>query len=181
MLFLENRVAELEARLATYSPDNVDVADHLRQNPFTPASPSSGTVSNQNNPHNNYAAGVALLSLNSANEPHYLGLSSGFSWARTILGIFKPPSTSLFTPDASRNRPSHPSNRTEAPKFPSEAASDARIEAFYMHVQARHPFMDWRQLKSWVHKRELLVGMKSSYEIGTPRARLIGTASFFIW
>jgi hypothetical protein len=109
MVFLENRVAELEARLATYSPDNVDVADHLRQNPFTPASPSSGTVSNQNNPHNNYAAGVALLSLNSANEPHYLGLSSGFSWARTILGIFKPPSTSLFTPDDSRNRPSHPS------------------------------------------------------------------------
>jgi hypothetical protein len=39
--------------------------------------------------------------------------------------------------------------------------------------------MDWRQLKSWMAKRELLVERKSSYEIGTPRARLIGTASFF--
>jgi hypothetical protein len=120
------------------------------------------------------------LSLNSASEPHYLGLSSGFSWARTILGILKPPSTSLFTPEDSRYRPSHPSNRPESPKLPSEAVSDALIEAFYMHVQARHPFMYWRQLKSWVAKRELLVGRKSSYEIGTPGARLIGTASFFV-
>ena len=101
---LETRVADLESHLRLLQPSGGFGNDHWDQSSPTT---SKGIIANIDSScslpglytkgwesttddgteeEGQVARGIALLSLNSAAEPHYIGASSGWSWAKTVLG-----------------------------------------------------------------------------------------------
>jgi hypothetical protein len=130
---------------------------------------------------NEIAAGVALLSLNSVSEPHYLGGSSGYSWAKVLLGTLHRPASSLFRPDETFHSRYRQQNSLARPSLPSREVANALIDSYYMHVQARYPFVDWRKLRATLAKQDEMIMQKGQYAAGTPEWREKGAASFFVW
>jgi hypothetical protein len=162
------------------------ISDHLNKikPQVPPVEAVSTTPSNTNSDgevKNEIAAGVALLSLNSVSEPHYLGGSSGYSWAKVLLGTMHQPPTTLFKPKETFHPRYHISTPAGRPSLPQREAATAMVDSFYMHVQARYAFMNWRELRDWLARQDEMVVAKDEYKLGTPEARSKGTASFFVW
>jgi hypothetical protein len=178
---LESRIASLEARLAELSPDDLLIGDHLSQTTQRKEEPDEVEGGEGGQVKNEIAAGVALLSLNSVSEPHYLGGSSGYSWAKVLLGHLSRPASSLFRPNETFQPRYYSNLPTTPPSLPSREVGTALVDSFYMHVQARYPFMDWRRLRKWLANQDEMVVLKGQYAINTMEGREKGTASFFIW
>ncbi|ORY25361.1 fungal-specific transcription factor domain-domain-containing protein [Naematelia encephala] len=182
--FLESRIASLEARLADLNPDDQLISDHLHEKNRRPPSDEEleGVApEGEGKVKSEIAAGVALLSLNSASEPHYLGPSSGYSWAKTLLGTLHRPPKLLFQPKETFQPRYQSTNTFVCPSLPAKEVGAALLDSFYMHVQARYPFVDWRQLRGWLARQDEMVVQKGQFPINSAEGREKGTASFFIW
>jgi hypothetical protein len=55
------------------------------------------------------------------------------------------------------------------------------VNSFYMHVQARYAFVDWRKLREWLGRQEEMVLPKGAYNASSTEGREKATASFFVW
>ncbi|KAF9556323.1 hypothetical protein CPC08DRAFT_765310 [Agrocybe pediades] len=197
---LETRVADLESHLRMLEPSGGFGNDHWDQTSSviskgTPASLNSfcsspgpvtkgweSTTDDGTEEEGQVARGIALLSLNSAAEPHYIGASSGWSWAKTVLGTLGPsrsPSSKYYShrfrnlPDDFKHK-QKPSPASDLPRIPSTAVADVLIRAVYEHIQARYPFQCWRTFNEWHAQRD-------KYIVDEPMGRDEQTAAFFIW
>lgn len=178
--FLESRIASLEGRLAEIKPDDEMAQDHLatarRNNEVEAAEVDAPGAKNE------IAAGVALLSLNSASEPHYLGGSSGYSWAKVLVGTLNRPSSSLFRPgETFKARNKEGVVIQPCPDLPSKEVGAMMVDSFYTHVQARYAFVDWIKLRGWLANQKNMVPKDGAYDVTTAEGKENSTASFFIW
>jgi hypothetical protein len=182
--FLESRIASLEARLAEIKPGDDLADDHLDTLRQHDQSVSGSGTGESGEVKNEIAAGVALLSLNSASEPHYLGGSSGYSWAKVLLGTLHRPASTLFKPDETfkaRYKETEAGLALVRPALPDKELAAMMVDAFYTHIQPRYPFVNWRQLRDWLARQDEMVLPKGAYSVITPEGREKGTASFFVW
>ena len=181
--FLESRIASLEERLAQIHPDDILISDHLPNPNKRPSQPQTTANEDEESGEvkNEIAAGVALLSLNSVSEPHYLGGSSGYSWAKVLMGTLHRPPNSLFHPDETFHTRYTARRPYQRPSLPSREVAAAMVDSFYCHVQARYPFMDWRRMRELLARQEEMVVVQGQYPFGTNEWREKGTATFFIW
>lgn len=211
---LEARVADLESHLRTLEPsggfgnDHWDQPDSLRNTEpafgtailptYSPRNPSTGwdsTTDEGDDDEGHVARGIALLSLNSAAEPHYIGASSGWSWAKTVLGTINgrhrapAPSSSIasnMTSSAGVGHPlrfrdlsgfterRHTSTMVDPPRIPTEAMAEVLIRTVRDHIQARYPFQCWRSFNKWHAER-------NKYLAENVTGAEDRTAAFFIW
>ncbi|GAA5926519.1 hypothetical protein JCM3775_001040 [Rhodotorula graminis] len=116
--------------------------------------------------HDQAARGVAFLSLSANGNPTYVGPSSGFSWARMVLGGMAG-AASTSTGHQGRDRPrldtSQPFQTSHsAPKVQlgddalaavSDELADKVLGECYRHIQPRYAFVDWLFLHEvWQHR-----------------------------
>ncbi|GAA5990171.1 hypothetical protein JCM5350_002530 [Sporobolomyces pararoseus] len=108
------------------------------------------------------ARGVGFLSLNAGGNPIYVGPSSGFSWARMVLGgmtgacraeggKYSPTRSRLDTKSAFDAGPSPPSTPLLSDDALASASDDLASRVFdivFQHVQSQFCFMDWIWLRS---------------------------------
>ncbi|KAF5312732.1 hypothetical protein D9619_003616 [Psilocybe cf. subviscida] len=204
---LETRVADLESHLRTLEPSGGFGNDHWDQ-PSPPINPrlasrniesstyssmghSTGwdsTTDDGDDEEGQVARGIALLSLNSAAEPHYIGASSGWSWAKTVMGTIngrhRVPASAvpgISNPNSLRFRnlsgfthKGRVSTAADSPRVPTDAMAEVLIRTVHDHIQARYPFQCWRSFNKWhVERDKYLVE-----DLTEPEDR---TAAFFIW
>ncbi|KAH9487280.1 Positive regulator of purine utilization [Psilocybe cubensis] len=173
---LETRVADLESHLQALNPSGGYGNDHWDQSAnSTSSSPIASrgwesTTDDGGDEEEQVARGIALLSLHGAAEPHYVGASSGWSWAKTVLGwvtFVDVNSSSLIN-----KRKATPTSGL--PCIPSPAVADILIRAVYEHIQARYPFQCWRSFNAWHADRD-------RYLVEEHKVESDRTAAFFIW
>lgn len=174
---MEERIAVLESQLASADPTNPLVSDHLRPAGVSSRDPQAA-LSNQDV---GFAEGMALLSLNAASEPHYLGPSSGFSWTQIIAGGLHHSATlRLQSNDRFRWR-RDPALTVQRAVIPQPKTIQVMCDAFYFHIQARYPFMDWVQVNKWVENPKEWILPRDRYQPNTPDGRQKGIATFTLW
>ncbi|ORY82921.1 fungal-specific transcription factor domain-domain-containing protein [Leucosporidium creatinivorum] len=178
-------MTELREKL---SPQDTD-QDHSRSETMSQSSDGEDGEedSDEQRLSNDAARGVAFLSINALGSPVYVGPSSGFSWARLILGGI---ATGDRAPEARHNLSSTPRNETFGPQsfttpmLPNDAlkdvpqeVSEAILQKCFQHLQPRYPFLDWIWVHSlWERRDEIL------REAATPGAsKEACTGAFFIW
>lgn len=196
---LETRVADLESHLRTLEPSGGFGNDHWDQpNPrLTPRNIESSigrstgwdsTTDDGDDDEGQVARGIALLSLNSAAEPHYIGASSGWSWAKTVMGTIngrhRIPASSVpgisnlnslrFRDLSDFTHKRRVSTTSESPRVPMDAMAEVLIRTVHDHIQARYPFQCWRSFNKWHAERDKYL----VEDLTEPEDR---TAAFFIW
>ncbi|WVR08413.1 hypothetical protein IAU60_005468 [Kwoniella sp. DSM 27419] len=141
------------------------------------------------------AKGLAMISLEAAAEPHYVGESSGSLWSTLITGGMgsRPHAhfegvglrrvASTQPPKATDPRQGLPADSLNAalhqaiqqPLAPEVAT--AVLETVFRHLHPRYPFMDWVSFESqWERRDEILMAVGR----GVPLDRNLSTAAFFI-
>ncbi|PPQ68485.1 hypothetical protein CVT25_008411 [Psilocybe cyanescens] len=188
---LETRVADLESHLQALNPSGGYGNDHWDQSsmgginsacssPVTSRGWES-TTDDGGDEEEQVARGIALLSLHGAAEPHYVGASSGWSWAKTVMGTLGP--NRLSSPRGNSHRfrdlPDFRNKRKTTPTsglpcIPSPTVAETLIRAVYEHIQARYPFQCWRSFNAWHAERD-------RYLVEEHRVESDRTAAFFIW
>lgn len=93
-------MADLESHLQALNPSGGYGNDHWDQSSMGGVNSASSspiasrgwesTTDDGGDEEEQVARGIALLSLHGAAEPHYVGASSGWSWAKTVLGWVMP-------------------------------------------------------------------------------------------
>nr|KIR84433.1 hypothetical protein I308_05450 [Cryptococcus tetragattii IND107] len=180
--------------LRASAPAPHSAASHLPQRrveqPTATRDHSSSAMDGQHDKEEDgdFAAGVALLSLNSASEPHFLGASSGSTWAKLVSSVWRRPGISLYHTNPIRSGQSHgtPSDVSENQLqphqclLPSPGDSEILFKACYMHVQARYAFPDWIELRRWISQQESLLRASVENDVNTPEGKVSRVAMFFI-
>lgn len=180
--------------LRASAPAPHSAASHLPQRrveqPTATRDHSSSAMDGQHDKEEDgdFAAGVALLSLNSASEPHFLGASSGSTWAKLVSSVWRRPGISLYHTNPIRSGQSHgtPSDVSQNQLqphqclLPSPGDSEILFKACYMHVQARYAFPDWIELRRWISQQESLLRASVENDVNTPEGKVSRVAMFFI-
>ncbi|WVW84315.1 hypothetical protein I302_106349 [Kwoniella bestiolae CBS 10118] len=158
-----------------------------------PTSPASGIESDEGSLED-AAKGLAMISLEAAAEPHYVGESSGSLWTTVISGgIHSHPhqmgeTSKRALGSLAQRRMAHD---PEVPQeqlgiinirqsiqqpLPLDIASQA-IEIVFRHLHPRYPFMDWVKFEAQWEQRD---GILLAVGQGLPLDRINSTAAFFI-
>ncbi|WWC69844.1 uncharacterized protein I206_103787 [Kwoniella pini CBS 10737] len=157
-----------------------------------PTSPTSGIESDEGS----LEKGVAMISLEAAAEPHYVGESSGSLWTTVISGgMHSHPYQQQQQNEGLKRQGIAYRNKVEQGMEPSNIGSNdidvlqaiqiplsddtstLALETVFSHLHPRYPFMDWvRFEKQWEEKDQILrsVGQKFSMD------RQESTSAFFI-
>ncbi|KAM0746562.1 hypothetical protein T439DRAFT_329671 [Meredithblackwellia eburnea MCA 4105] len=180
----------------TAEPPATQRSTGTRSDTFSPASQGDGEAGESDDeegrlPWTDAARGVAFLSLNASGSTVYVGPSSGFSWARVILGGMAGAEAAQGQASASRHfppdvnsmsyRPSPTASRSPIPDNALESVAHEVAESVlshtFRHVQPRYPFLDWLLVHEyWQHRDEIM--MNAVQPGATSEVR---TAAFFIW
>ncbi|GAA5870303.1 hypothetical protein JCM16303_001956 [Sporobolomyces ruberrimus] len=166
-----------------------DVYREERRN--SPEMHSGKSSENEDSEENEAARGVAFLSLNAGGNPIYVGPSSGFSWARLILGgmagatraeggKYRPTRSRLDTRapfDAGPRSLLAPLLTDDALAGVSNELADRVYAVAYQHIQSQFCFMDWLWLRSiFPHRVKICQAAKAQ-----DASKATRTAAFFIW
>ncbi|BGP44814.1 hypothetical protein JCM10450v2_000629 [Rhodotorula kratochvilovae] len=139
--------------------------------------------------HDQAARGVAFLSLSANGNPTYVGPSSGFSWARMVLGGI---AGATASESGNASRPTHLDTSqpfqsgAPLPKIQlgadalagvSDELADMILSECYRHIQPRYAFLDWLFVHEiWQHRIAI------TRSAAQPNAsRMMKTSAFFIW
>ncbi|GJN91630.1 hypothetical protein Rhopal_004653-T1 [Rhodotorula paludigena] len=140
--------------------------------------------------HDQAARGVAFLSLSANGNPTYVGPSSGFSWARMVLGGIAGAAANEGGKYSSRATELDTSQPfvTGPPVQPVQLSDDALasitdemadslLSQCYRHIQPRYSFVDWLYVHEiWSHRLAI------TRAAALPGAsRMMKTSAFFIW
>lgn len=169
---LETRVAVLESLLKSQLPsvaydhlqdDNLTQEpcssyqqqtprpEHMRMEPLAENSPER-VPENKIDQHDGYdelSSRVGLLSLNAAGaEPHYLGVSSTFAFARLISSSLR---RSLLSeaPDETRVSQDAADFSTASCKLPRQNIALQLSNAYFQNIHIQYPFLQEIEIRSW--------------------------------
>ncbi|GAA6022533.1 hypothetical protein JCM11491_005591 [Sporobolomyces phaffii] len=151
----------------------------------------SSKASEGDSEENEAARGVAFLSLNAGGNPIYVGPSSGFSWARLVIGAmagasraeggkYQPTRARLDTRapfDAGPRSLSAPLLADDALAGVSDELASRVFDVAYQHIQSQFCFLDWLWIRSiFPHRAKITLAAKTPDSSKATRA-----AAFFIW
>ncbi|WWD03163.1 hypothetical protein V865_001210 [Kwoniella europaea PYCC6329] len=162
-----------------------------------PTSPASGIESDEGSLED-AAKGLAMISLEAAAEPHYVGESSGSLWTTVISGGMHPQLQHHQIGEASRRAVGNCAQRKkfhnsdiphvgehlgvlnvrQAIQQPLPLDISIQVaETVFKHLHPRYPFMDWVKFeKQWEPRDAILVAVGQ----GLPLDRERSTGAFFI-
>ncbi|WWC62255.1 uncharacterized protein I303_104851 [Kwoniella dejecticola CBS 10117] len=161
--------------------------------PNLPTSPTSGIESDEGSLED-AAKGLAMISLEAAAEPHYVGESSGSLWTTVISGGIHSQQHQQLN-DGLKRHGATARKQAEQDIGPSKSTigeldtlqaiqqplpSDTNtlaLETVFSHLHSRYPFMDWvRFEKQWNEKDRILCAVGQKF----PLDRQSSTSAFFI-
>nr|XP_031860300.1 uncharacterized protein CI109_004184 [Kwoniella shandongensis]KAA5527372.1 hypothetical protein CI109_004184 [Kwoniella shandongensis] len=129
------------------------------------------------------AKGLAMISLEAAAEPHYVGESSGSLWTTLVAKGIPAPQVGI----SSKHVPHKPSRSPSPTRRAALRASLARplpkdvadfvLQTVYCHLQSRYPFMDWLSFeKYWQVRDELFLSISQGRQLN----KNASVAAFFL-
>ncbi|KAK8870133.1 hypothetical protein IAR55_000703 [Kwoniella newhampshirensis] len=129
------------------------------------------------------AKGLAMISLEAAAEPHYVGESSGSFWTTLVAKGIQAPQAG-FTSKHALSKPSRSPSPTRRAILRQSLARPLSkdvaayvLQTVYCHLHSRYPFMDWVSFeKYWQIRDELFLSISQGHQLD----KNASVAAFFI-